>query len=151
MNPSANGWIKLLLNKACTYSDIWELTPESFYEKLRETGFIYGSNLKVLIDKFKSDDFTEEEKCKINLWFAFYYLYHNYNKNEDSFEASVIRFYNNEKPKSYRSFFGLGENKFSTGQLEKLIEKRVHIDDNFITKNFKYFIVNALLFIDLLL
>ena len=150
MNPSAKGWIKVLLNKANTYKYIWELNPGTFYGKLRETGFIYGSNLNIVVPDFTSKDFTEEEKCKINLWFAFYYLYHNYNKNEDSFEASVIRFYNNEKPKSYRSFFGLGENKFSSGQLEKLIEKRVHIDDNFITKNFKYFIVNALLFIDLL-
>ena len=150
MNPSANGWIKVLLNKAETYQNIWQLTPEVFYSKLRETGFIYGSNLKVLVDNFKSEDFTEEEKCKINLWFAFYYFYHNYNRNTDTFEASVITFYTHNKPKSYRPFFGFGDNEFSSGQLEKLIEKRVHIDDNFITKNFKYFIVNALLFIDLL-
>jgi hypothetical protein len=150
MNPSSNGWIKVLLNKAETYQNIWQLTPEVFYSKLRETGFIYGSNLKVLVDNFKSEDFTEEEKCKINLWFAFYYFYHNYNRNNDTFEASVIKFYNYEKPKNYRPFFSFGDNLFSSGQLEKLIEKRVHIDDNFITKNFKYFIVNALLFIDLL-
>jgi hypothetical protein len=150
MNPSSNGWIKVLLNKAETYQNIWQLAPEVFYSKLRETGFIYGSNLKVLVDNFKSEDFTEEEKCKINLWFAFYYFYQNYNRNNDTFEASVIKFYNYEKPKNYRPFFSFGDNLFSSGQLEKLIEKRVHIDDNFITKNFKYFIVNALLFIDLL-
>jgi len=150
MNPSANGWIKVLLSKANNYETIWTLTPEAFYNKLRETGFIYGSNLCIITDHFNNKDFSEEEKCKVNLWFAYYYLYTNFNRSNDTFEASVIQFYSNEKTKSYRSFFGFGQQPYATGVLEKLIEKRIHIDDNFITKNFKYFIVNALLFIDLL-
>jgi hypothetical protein len=150
MNPSANGWIKVLLSKANSYKSIWSLSPKVFYSKLRETGFIYGSNLNLITDDFNTKDFSEEEKCKVNLWFAYYYFYVNFNKSNDTFEASVIKFYRNEKPKSYRSFFGFGQHSHSADELEKLIEKRIHIDDNFITKNFKYFIVNALLFIDLL-
>ncbi|TPV32926.1 hypothetical protein FJ651_11525 [Paucihalobacter ruber] len=150
MNPSANGWIKVLLNKTHKYKNIWSLAPEVFYNKLRETGFIYGSNLSIIADDFDTKDFSEEEKCKVNLWFAYYYFYNNFNRSNETFEASVIKFYSNEKPKSYRSFFGFSQHSNASGELEKLIEKRIHIDDNFITKNFKYFIVNALLFIDLL-
>ncbi|MBT8325823.1 MAG: LETM1 domain-containing protein, partial [Winogradskyella sp.] len=34
--------------------------------------------------------------------------------------------------------------------LEKMIHKRIHIDDNFISKSFNYFLINALLFTDIL-
>ena len=35
-------------------------------------------------------------------------------------------------------------------KLEKIIHKRIQIDDNIITKNFNYFVINALLFVDVL-
>jgi hypothetical protein len=150
MNPSTSGWIKVLLNEASSYYDIWELKPKSFYSKLRETGFIYGSNINTIVNDFQSIDLSEEEKCKVNLWFAFYYFFHNFNNSNDTFEASVIKFYKSNQEVTHRSFFGFNKNYLSVSQLEKLIEKRIHLDDNFITKNFKYFIVNALLFLDLL-
>ena len=34
--------------------------------------------------------------------------------------------------------------------MEKIIHKRIHIDDNFISKSFNYFLINALLFVDVL-
>jgi len=43
----------------------------------------------------------------------------------------------------------LGDQPSETN-LEKIINKRVYIDDNLFTKNFNYFITNALLYVDLL-
>ena len=49
------------------------------------------------------------------------------------------------------SFFdGLLRDKKSASTLEKIINKRVYINDNLFTKNFNYFITNALLFVDVL-
>ena len=49
------------------------------------------------------------------------------------------------------SFFGAIINgKISDSTLERIIHKRVQIDDNILTKNFNYFVINALLFADVL-
>lgn len=40
--------------------------------------------------------------------------------------------------------------KYSLTTLERITHKRVQIDDNILTKNFNYFIINALLFVDVL-
>ena len=49
------------------------------------------------------------------------------------------------------SFFkGLLGGKKSNEQLEDIIHKRIQIDANVLTKNFNYFIINALLYVDVL-
>lgn len=149
MNPSANGWIKKLLKEVAKNNSFLNLESETFYSALRDCGFIYGSNFDVVCDVIQNKDFTEEELCKTNLFLAL--LHTHSNANTDShFIESIINFYTeiNQLKTSY--FLGfLGEKK-SNEQLEKIIQKRIQIDDNFITKNFNYFIINALLYIDIL-
>ena len=66
------------------------------------------------------------------------------------FIESVIRFYT-EIDQIKTSFFqDLLGGKKSSEQLEKIIHKRIQIDANVLTKNFNYFIINALLFVDVL-
>jgi len=150
MNPSANGWIKKLL-KEVSETNYNQTETTEFYTKLKETGFIYGSNIKVVLDIVKPFNFTEEERGKINLLLTFYFIYQKENNKTDTkFIDSLISYYkeiNNQK----RSFFNdlFGDNKPDV-LLEKMIHKRIHIDDNFISKNFSYFLVNALLFVDVL-
>ena len=52
MNPSAKGWIKKLL-KDISDNNLADVDTLEFYDKLRQTGFIYGSNISTLsfVDK----------------------------------------------------------------------------------------------------
>lgn len=148
MNPSANGWIKKLLNQVSetTYS---KTETEEFYQKLKHAGFIYGSNVKVVLDLVKPFDFSEEERCKINLLLTFYYSYHKEKPKED-FIAHLIRYYKSISDQKQSFFEDLFGEKKPDRLLEKMINKRIHIDDNIITKSFNYFLINAFLFIDVL-
>ncbi|NRD23940.1 hypothetical protein HNV10_11840 [Winogradskyella litoriviva] len=148
MNPSAHGWIKKLLNQVSetVYS---QTETEAFYNRLKQAGFIYGSNIKVVLDIIKPFDLTEEERCKINLLLTYYFIYLKHKSDED-FIDSLIRYYkaiSNQKRSFFEELFG---DKTPDSLLEKMIHKRIHIDDNFITKNFNYFLINALLFVDVL-
>lgn len=148
MNPSASGWIKKLLNQV---SDTMYSQTETneFYDKLKHAGFIYGSNIKVVLDIVKPFDLAEEERCKINLLLTYYFIYKKERLEED-FIDSLIRFYkaiSDQKRSYFEELFG---DKTADSLLEKMIHKRIHIDDNFITKNFNYFLINALLFVDIL-
>lgn len=148
MNPSASGWIKKLLNQVSetVYS---QTETDAFYNRLKQAGFIYGSNIKVVLDIIKPFDLTEEERCKINLLLTYYFIYLKH-KSEEDFIDSLIRYYkaiSNQKRSFFEELFG---DKTPDSLLEKMIHKRIHIDDNFITKNFNYFLINALLFVDIL-
>ncbi len=149
MNPSANGWIKKLLKEISSKQKNLRPSDSEFYHALKSSGFIYGSNVSVAFKCTENKDFTEEELSKINLLLAFYFVHQNTNKTEDLI-TSVIGFYKSiDEYKS--SFFDnlLGEKK-SSEILEDMINKRVFINDNLLTKNFNYFITNALLFVDVL-
>ncbi|MFD2541880.1 LETM1-related biofilm-associated protein [Lacinutrix gracilariae] len=149
MNPSASGWISKLLNTIKNNDSLEQSSTSAFYLALRESGFIYGNNVAIVQDLLDKKDFSSEEICKINLLLAFHFSYKKLN-GSDHFTDSVIEFYT--KIEEYKtSYFSelLGEKK-SDGLLEKIIHKRVLIDNNLISKSFNYFITNALLYIDVL-
>lgn len=76
MNPSARGWI----NKLITLVDPEESVNVSeliFYNKLRDSGFIYGSNINAVDSRLFNADFTSEERCKINLLLALINTHNN--------------------------------------------------------------------------
>lgn len=149
MNPSARGWIKKLL-KTLDRSDTYaNLSNDLFYPKLRNCGFIYGSNMFTVEPFLTNGDFTNEERCKINLFIALLNTYNNSNCDEN-FIVSLITFY--KKINAHKtSFFSeiLGDKK-DAYTLEKILHKRIQIDTNTLTKNFKYFITNALMYVDIL-
>ncbi|WP_370478462.1 LETM1-related biofilm-associated protein [Tamlana flava] len=149
MNPSSAGWIKKLVKEVEKNNRFLKYGEEEFYDSLRSCGFIYGSNLDVVAQVFPKKDLTEEELCKTNLCLSFLYA-HSHSNCETPFVASIINFYTaiNEIKTSF--FDGLLGGKKSNEQLEKIIHKRVQIDANVLTKNFNYFIINALLYIDVL-
>ncbi|WP_242206599.1 LETM1-related biofilm-associated protein [Aestuariivivens insulae] len=149
MNPSATGWIKKLLKDISSNEAFLNKEEERFYTDLRACGFIFGSNLNVVANVFEKHDLSEDELCKVNLILAFLYT-HNNTSSETEFVDSVIQFYTaiNELKTSF--FQDLLGSKSSNDKLEKVIHKRIHIDPNVLTKNFNYFIINALLFVDIL-
>ena len=149
MNPSASGWIKKLLKEVSKNNLFIKYEGEQFYHALRHCGFIYGSNLIVVDNIIDNKDLTEEERCKVNLCIAFLYIHSNSN-TEIPFVDSIINFYNSINITKASFFKDLLSDKKSNGQLEKIIHRRIQIDANIITKNFNYFIINALLFVDVL-
>jgi hypothetical protein len=149
MNPSASGWIKKLLKEVSKNNLFIKYEEEQFYYALRNCGFIYGSNLIVVDNIIDNKDLTEEESCKVNLCIAFLYIHSNSN-TESPFVDSIINFYNSINDTKASFFKDLLSDKKSNGQLEKIIHRRIQIDANIITKNFNYFIINALLFVDVL-
>ena len=149
MNPSASGWIIKLLKEVSKKDTLYHYEEASFYEALRTCGFIYGSNLDVVANIIDKKDLTEEEICKTNLCLSFLYIHNNSNADID-FIDSVIAFYTAINELKISFFQDLLGGKKSNEQLEKIIHKRIQIDANFLTKNFNYFIINALLYIDVL-
>ncbi|NNJ89055.1 MAG: hypothetical protein HKP53_06610 [Eudoraea sp.] len=151
MNPSGPGWInkfgEVVSNKAGTFSDF-----STFYESLKTSGFVYGINVK--IPSFISIEHTpsEDEMAKINLVSALYFTY-SLERRDSSFNdflETIFTFYK-ELNVSQISFL----NKILTGsktsaQLEKLIDSRVYLEDNVISRTFNSIITNSLLFIDVL-
>lgn len=149
MNPSASGWIKKLLKEVSETDTLYNYNEVSFYDALRTSGFIYGSNLEVVTNIIDKKDLTKEELSKTNLCLAFLYTHHN-SQTKISFIDSVIGFYTDINELKTSFFQDLLGGKKSSEQLEKIIHKRIQIDTNVLTKNFNYFIINALLYIDVL-
>lgn len=148
MNPSAIGWIKKLLT-ILPKSSVISLNNKDFYRKLKASGFIYGSNVSSICQHINDTDFNEEERCKVNLVTAFYYI-HSTEKSSLDFLGSVIAFYKITDEHKQSFLLDLFGEPSSDRLLEKIIHKRIHIDDNIITKNFNYFLINAFLFIDII-
>lgn len=148
MNPSSFGWIKKLLNELERINFSY-FSNDSFYLGLRECGFIYGNNIKIVENLFEKKDFTEEELCKINLCIAFLNTHNNSNTNSEFLE-SVIDFYTKIDAIKTSFFHNLLGGKKSYEQLEKILHKRIQVDANVLTKNFNHFITNVLLYSDIL-
>lgn len=149
MNPSADGWIKKLLKEVSKNDTFFQLPLNTFYYQLKLSGYIYGNNISIVNNVFENSDWTDQELCKVNHVLALLYI-HQLKSPDKNFVDSVIQFYN--AVDAYKESFieGLLGKKQTSIVLENIIHKRIHIDDNLITKNFNYFIINALLFIDVL-
>ncbi|WOD42411.1 LETM1-related biofilm-associated protein [Hwangdonia lutea] len=149
MNPSSAGWIKKLLKFLEGNTQFLNYPEDDFYSILRDTGFIYGTNLKVINNHFKEFNLTEAEMCKVNLCLSLLYTHQKLNHGSN-FIDSVINFYKEIGEYKLSFFKELLGSSTSSEQLENIIHKRTQIDDNFITKNFNYFLINGLLYIDVL-
>lgn len=149
MNPSASGWIKKLESELTLNNLFLKFTREEFYDALRSCGFIYGSNQDIVTQIIPKGDLQEEEICKVNLCLALYYAHHSSNCKLP-FTESVIDFYAEISDIKMSFFKDVLGGKKSDDQLEKIIHKRIQIDANVLTKNFNYFIINALLYVDVL-
>ncbi|MEJ6792168.1 MAG: LETM1-related biofilm-associated protein [Lacinutrix sp.] len=149
MNPSSSGWIKKLI-QLCNKELSKEFTSLSvLYKALIPCGYIYGSNTKVLKDLIKKGDLSTEEICKINHLITLI-VTHNSVKDPNEFIENTVDFY--KKINAHKTNFLLDIIIKNDGYdtLEKIIHRRIQIDDNLIDKSFNYFITNALLFIDVI-
>jgi hypothetical protein len=158
MNPSASGWLAKCL-QLIVQSSILNWDEDKFYNELRATGFMYGSNQAALIPLNKRLEYTQQELAKVNLFTALVYVDNchlrvddvNENKDEGKEEdifKRLVDFYEiletqNDFFKSIFKFNAKPEQK-----LEQLIHKRIQTNEGLIQKNFSHLITNALLFSD---
>lgn len=149
MNPSSSGWIKKLTtlhNKE--FSKEFESLDE-LYKALIPCGYIYGSNTEIVKNLIDKNDLSFEEICKINHLIALFVTHNSY-KNPDDFIENTVAFYKKINAHKTNFLLDIISKNDNHDTLEKIIHRRIQIDDNLIYKSFNYFITNALLFIDVL-
>tara|TARA_R110002167_G_scaffold167170_4_gene364320 strand:- start:1775 stop:2962 length:1188 start_codon:yes stop_codon:yes gene_type:complete len=152
MNPSAVGWIdkfgSLVADHGHTYADFGDL-----YNGLKKTGFVYGINTKIPGFIEAEHLMSEDEKAKINLLSALFFTYRleTGNSNFNAFLEKIFQFYQDLKIAQISFINQLFTGKKTSSKLEKLIDSRVYLEDNVISKTFNSIITNSLLFIDALL
>lgn len=151
MNPSSSGWIDkfgyLVRDQVDSYKDFTDL-----YESLKKTGFVYGINLKIPRFITPEHNLSEDEKAKINLLAALYFTFRLVEKNPDfdAFLNKVFLFYQDLGLNQISFLTKLFTGKKTSDQLEKLLDSRVYLEDNMISKTFNSIITNSLLYIDVL-
>lgn len=152
MNPSASGWIDKFGHIVQEVPDMYK-DFDGLYNELKRTGFVYGINTQIPRFINPEHKLSEDEMAKINLLNALYFGFkiETDHTDFDDFLESIFQFYK-DLDVNHISFF----NKILTGRktsskLEKLIDSRVYLEDNVISKTFNSIITNSLLFIDVLL
>jgi hypothetical protein len=151
MNPSSHGWIDkfgyLVKDETNSYKDFADL-----YEALKSTGFVYGMNIRIPGFITPEHKLSEDEKAKINILVALYFTFMFQEKNPDfeSFLTKVFQFYQDLGLNRISFLTKLFTGSKTSTQLEKLIDSRVYLEDNVISKTFNSIITNSLLYIDIL-
>jgi hypothetical protein len=154
MNPSALGWIKRYLQDyKVDLLNLSSLSIDEFYKRLRACGFIYGTNLSPVSQRYNEDfKLTQEELAKVNLFTALLIVYQK-KRNSTDVETglkSIVDFYSNLRD-SHNSIFSFSwKSKKIDQELESILHQRVQTNDSFIQKNFSNIVTNALLFVDVL-
>lgn len=151
MNPSASGWINKfgqIVNKnPKRYANFEEL-----YIALRQTGFVYGINTQIPQFITTQHTLSEDEKAKINLVVGLHsvFILENQKAPFESFVDAIFSFYQDLGIQQISFLNKILTGKKTSDQLEKLIDSRVYLEDNVISKTFNSIITNSLLFIDVL-
>ncbi len=151
MNPSGPGWIEkfghLVKGGDSPYPDF-----NALYEALKDAGFIYGINLGIPHFIETEHPLSEDEMAKTNLLSGLYFTY-KFHRSDCSFKNfldAIFRFYKELDVGSTSFLHKILTGKKTSAQLEKLIDTRVYLEDNVISKTFNSVITNSLLFIDIL-
>ncbi|MCM4169157.1 hypothetical protein KCTC52924_00076 [Arenibacter antarcticus] len=151
MNPSASGWIDKfghLAKNNNTYCSSFE----TMYIQLKKTGFVYGINLNIPDFIVIEHPLSEDEKAKINLLAGLYYT-HKFITGDTNFEAFVkclLNFYQGLDISKISFINKILMGRKTSAKLEALINSRIYLEDNLISKTFNSIITNSLLFIDVL-
>jgi len=153
INPSATGWIdKFFLKQKLSLFPV-ETQPDTFYKKVRETGFIYGHI--VTFDTavtVQTKGWVENEISKVALLNTLHGIYAltTHENNTKKFIEKAVAFYNEMNPQGFNLFKKVLPDSSPSLNLEKIIDSRVQTNIDIISKNFSHIVTNALLFIDVL-
>jgi hypothetical protein len=152
INPSAHGWIdKFFLEQKPALNKC--VSPDIFYKKVRETGFIYGHVVSFNTDiPIKIDGRLPDEISKVALLNSLYGIYCSTTADENpkKFVVKTVSFYNAMHPQGLNFFKKVFSKGAASVTLEGMIDERVQTNHDIVSKNFSHFVTNALLFIDVL-
>lgn len=153
INPSASGWIDKFFSEQKFSEAIPFETVDSFYYKVRETGFIYGHI--IAIDSqipIPIKGWFKTEISKIALLNTLYGVFCLEKRNSEpkNFITEVLKFYKAMNPEGFSLLKILLPKDLPSHSLENIIDERVQTNDSIISKNFSHLVTNALLFIDVL-
>jgi predicted DNA-binding protein YlxM (UPF0122 family) len=153
INPSANGWIdKFFLKQKSLPIPLIE-NPELFYNKVRNTGFIYGHIVSFETPNLiVTKGWLENEISKVALLNSLYgvYILTIKESNPANFISKAVSFYNEMNPEGFNLLKKVLPDSSPSLNLEKIIDNRVQTNIDIISKNFSHILTNALLFIDVL-
>ena len=151
MNPSSAGWIEKLFKLLSESEPLNTFAEERYYQRLRDSGFIYGTNVSLWVELPMENELTEEEFSKVNLLLSLFRMFQQQRKA--SYEEAVpiiLDFYKQLNAERLSLFDKVLVGKNNIRKLEKVIHYRIQANSNIFTKNFSNIITNALLFIDVL-
>lgn len=153
INPSAIGWIDKFFLKQKSFLPSKETNLDTFYTKVRETGFIYGHIVSFDTPfEINTKGWLQNEIPKVallNTLFGVYQLTTN-DSNPEQFVAKTVAFYDEMNPQGFNLFRKVLPDSSASLNLEKIIDSRVQTNVDIISKNFSHIVTNALLFIDVL-
>lgn len=153
INPSAHGWIdKFFLEQRRTQISV-PAEADSFYKKVRETGFIYGHIVSFdTAEKIETDGWLPDEFSKVALLNSLYGIYcaTTGDDSDKKFVVKAVSFYNAMHPQGLNFFKKVFAKGTASQTLEGMIDERVQTNQDIVSKNFSHFVTNALLFIDVL-
>lgn len=153
INPSTHGWIDKYFLEQKTSLLSAETDRNMFYNKIRETGFIYGHIVSFdTTVPIQTKGWIENEISKVallNTLYGIYGLTTNEN-NAGEFVSKAVAFYNEMNPQGFNLFKKVMPESSASLNLEKIIDSRVQTNIDIINKNFSHIVTNALLFIDVL-
>jgi hypothetical protein len=153
INPSTPGWIDKFFTKLKLSEHFPSETEDSYYQKLRKTGFIYGHIISFDIPfEIKTKGWFKEEISKIALLNALYGVFSLTTKENDpeQFVEQANAFYKQMHPEGFSLFKKILPKNNTVSTLEKIIDQRVQTNESIINKNFSHLVTNALLFVDVL-
>ncbi|MFV5689439.1 LETM1-related biofilm-associated protein [Flavobacterium sp. ZT3R25] len=151
INPSASGWIDKFFIEQKFSKETVSKTTDSFYQKVRSTGFIYGHIIIFeTVSPIETKGWFKEEISKVALLNTLYDVF-CLTKEEissENFIKETVDFYNQMNPQGFNLFKKILPKNSLSLTLEKIIDERVQTNDTIISKNFSHLVTNALLFID---
>jgi hypothetical protein len=153
INPSASGWIDKYFIMQNTVPQTVFSTPEDFYFKIRQTGFIYGHVISFeTTTKIETKGWVQNEIPKVALLNTLHAVYNftETESNPSTFISKAVAFYNEMNPQGFNIFKKVLPNGSPSLNLEKIIDDRVQTNIDIISKNFSHIMTNALLFVDVL-
>ncbi|MGZ9733788.1 LETM1-related biofilm-associated protein [Flavobacterium sp. GNP002] len=153
INPSASGWIDKFFVEQKISEKTVSKTTDTFYQKVRETGFIYGHIITFdTVNTIETKGWFKEEISKVALLNTLYGIFclTNDEISSENFIKQTVAFYNQMNPQGFSLFKKILPKNSLSLTLEKIIDERVQTNDSIISKNFSHLVTNALLFIDVL-
>lgn len=153
INPSASGWIDKFFIEQKILEKTVSKTTDTFYQKVRETGFIYGHIITFdTVNTIETKGWFKEEISKVALLNTLYNIFclTNNDISSENFIKQAFAFYNEMHPQGFNIFKKILPKNSISLTLEKIIDERVQTNESIISKNFSHLVTNALLFIDVL-